>query len=239
MHADGNWEGNTGGSFFCRQWATEAVEYGRPAAKAMSHEEEKDLRPRRNRVTNATRQGAARAGYVPGPARPPEKEIVEASAVRKDMPPPIESTPPSNLLNITPENLRPQSGVPQQASSTNAAQSPRVEKAEPNNPVSKWEPLLAIVRRIVLCIGLLITTLIIIYPNGTSTVTTTSRRRASSIDSPSYSTRNTYTTHGREFIGTYNFNVHKGRTIAEALISLSFTLGIVWALRPPRSKKEK
>lgn len=212
--------------------------YRRVKTKTMSHEEEKDLRPRRNRVTNATRQGAARAGYVSRQPQSPEKKIAETSASRKEMLPPIERTPPSTLLNITPESLHPQSGIPQ-ASSTNAVQSPRGEKAEPSNPVPKWEPLLAIIRRLVLCIGLLITTLIIIYPNGTSTVTTISRRRAGSIDSPSYSTKNTYTTQGRKFLGTYNFKVHKGRTIAEALISLSFTLGIVWALRPPKGKKKK
>lgn len=208
----------------------------------MSHEEEKDLRPRRNRVTNAVRENAQRTGYITRTPERPEKEISEAPTVRKEILPPIESTPPSTSLNIPPEKLHPQSGIPQ-ASSTNAVQSPRGEKAEPNNPVPKWEPLLAIIRRLVLCIGLLITTLIIIYPNGNSTVTTTNRRRATrraiGTDYPSYSTSTTYIPHGRQFIGTHGFNPHKGRTIAEALISLSFTLGIVWALRPPKGKKKK
>lgn len=205
----------------------------------MSHEEEKDLRPRRNRVTNAVRENAQRTGYIIRTPKPPEKEISEAPTVRKEMLPPIESTPPSTLLNITPESLHSQAGVPQ-ASSTNAAQSPRGEKAEPSNPVPKWEPLLAIVRRLILCVGLLVTALILLYPSGNLITTTRDtvlvRSRGNNVYGPAYTVMSPTS---REFIGTYNFKVHKGRTIAEALISLSFTLGIVWALRPPKGKKKK
>lgn len=204
----------------------------------MSHEEGKDPRPRRNRVTNATRQGAARTGYVIEQPQLPEKEIVKASTIREDIPSAIEYPPPPNLLSITPESLRPQLNVPQ-AGSINSTQSPMEEKTETNSPAAKWEPLLAMVRRLVLCLGLLVTALAILYPNGSLTTSAYRRSRARSIDYPSYTTTSTSTNYGRRFVGTPDHRINKLQTVAEALISLSFTLGIIWALRPPRSKKEK